>query len=158
MKEEPLTYMKVLSRHLPTDSEKNLEKPWSGHQVNWRRYETGTSQMEAQSHTATLTSAVSVIPSSNLVHGSLYAYRFFWYFHSDATQYFRTVLHISLKITIQPPPSPWRWRQHGPPKRWYPATQQYMALQPTCTIPWLESVTTSSSTLNTLCRKCSVFK
>jgi len=25
-------------------------------------------------------------------------------------------------LSLLPPSSPWRWRQHGPPKRWYPNT------------------------------------
>jgi len=32
-------------------------------------------------------------------------------------------------ITIRRQTSPWRWRQHGPPKRWYPTSLHGVKIQ-----------------------------
>jgi len=47
-------------------------------------------------------------------------------------------LSFSCKVTLTLATSPWRWRQHGPPKRVYPTTSDDVTTQKTST--WIQKL------------------
>jgi len=47
-----------------------------------------------------------------------------------------TSFNVMVGYEILPPYSPWRWRQHDSPKRWYPTTTQHRTPLDRKASPW----------------------